>query len=89
MLASAKVRPSAGLLKFDDNEFFLSGSHLDLANAVPNPLEGKLAGWIRDCTLSLLSSQCVEFESSTHMRVLQGSGMAMRPSVPLATSPFL
>jgi hypothetical protein len=89
IFAATAVCASTVLLKFDIKEFYLSGSHNDLAAAVCSLFSGEEALFVRHLVAFLLQYQFVEFDLDTHMQVVQGSGMGMRHSGSISNAAFL
>ena len=81
-ISKSKITKNSILLKYDVEEFYLSGAHSDLANAVAFHMEDPLKQLVHDMVVFVLSYQFVLFddEQNSMLQVVLGSGMGMRQS---------
>lgn len=89
-LSTAKINPRSIFMKFDVKEFFLSGQHDDISEAVASHFEGRERSCIRDATAFVLSTQFVESSAADelHHQTMEGSGMGMRHSGSISDAVF-
>lgn len=90
MVSQVRVGPRSIFLKFDIKEFYTSGEQDELAQRTSNLAPGPISAWVRECLVTLLSSQFVvgSVEDGTHLHVMSGSGMGMQSSGVVSNSAF-